>query len=158
MRTLEQERAKFAFNAVSEVKEDRLEVQKKYSSYVKSAPVVILSNGLPATLAFYLSKMKMKDGTDYITIGKEIEKYRAGQENKFERKVDRVAYAFLFHQISKWLAEEANFGRGLTNRKDPLNFILKESDVLKTLQLTKEALSLLNWMKRFADAILEKEE
>jgi CRISPR-associated protein Cmr5 len=159
MKVLEHERAKFAFSAVSEVKEDKSpEVQKKYSTYVKSAPIMMLSNGLPATLAFYLSKMKMRDNTTYVVVGKEIEKYKAGQENKFENKSERVAYAYLFYHISKWLAEGSNCGRGLTNREDPLQFILKSADILRVLQLTREALFLLSWMKRFADAMLEKEE
>lgn len=153
MRTLEQERAKFAYDAISEVKNESSEVQKKYSSYVKSAPVLILSNGLSATLAFYLSKMKMKDGTGYEDVRSEL-----GQQNRFENKPERIAYAYLFCHISEWLAEKSNGGKGLTNGKDPLKFIIKEADVLKVIQLTRESLALLNWMKRFADAMLEKEE
>jgi len=158
MRTLEQERAKFAYNAILEVKNDKPEVQKKYSSYVKSAPVLILSNGLPTTLAFYLSKMKLKDSTEYTNVKSEINKYKANEPNKFENKSERVAYAYLFYHISKWLAEKSNNGKGLTGGRDPLKFMVKEADILKIIQLTKESIALLNWMKRFADAMLEKEE
>jgi len=158
MRTNEQNRAKFAYDAILEVKSDKSDIQKKYSSYVKSAPVLILSNGLPSTLAFYLSKMKLKDSTKYTDIKSEIDKYRASKPNKFENKSERVAYAYLFYHISWWLAEKANNGRGLTNGKDPLKFMLEEADVFKVIQLTRESIALLNWMRRFADAMLEKEE
>lgn len=158
MRTIEQERAKFAYDAISEVKRENSDVQKKYSSYVKNASVLILSNGLSATLAFYLSKMKMKDGTKYTDIKSEIDKHKAGQQNEFESKPERVAYAYLFYHISEWLAEKSNNGAGLTNGEDPLTFIVREANVLKVMQLTRESLALLNWMKRFADAMLEKEE
>jgi CRISPR-associated protein Cmr5 len=158
MRTLEQERAKFAYDAISEVKKESSDVQNKYSSYVKNASVLILSNGLSATLAFYLSKIKMKDGTSYKDVRSEIDKHKAEQQIRFESKPERVAYAYLFCHISEWLAEKSNNGAGLTDGEDPLTFIIRKADVLKVMQLTQESLALLNWMKRFADAMLEREE
>lgn len=158
MWSLEQERAKFAYNAISDVKEENSEIQKKYSSYVKSAPVMTLTNGLAATLTFYLSKMKMESDTEYPEVWKEIRRHRAREESRLEGKPERVAYAYLFCQTSTWLAEKSNLGRGMTGGKDPLKFMLEDADVLKTLRMTQETLHLLNWMKRFADAMLEKEE
>ncbi|WP_457550530.1 type III-B CRISPR module-associated protein Cmr5, partial [Archaeoglobus sp.] len=46
----------------------------------------------------------------------------------------------------------------LTNGKDPLKFVMEDADVTKVMQVTQETIMLLNWMKRFADAMLEKEE
>ena len=161
LRSLEQERAKFAYEAVAKVKEvsdfmNKKEIQKKYASYVKSAPVLILTNGLSNTLAFYLSKIKEKE-IEYTKIGEKLKKLGSG-EKAFENKAERIAYAYLFYQISKWLAEKANNGRGLTKGNDPLKFICNEANVQLVMQLTREAINLLNWMKRFADAMLEKEE
>lgn len=158
MRTLEQERAKFAFDAISEVKNDKPKIQEKYSSYVKSAPALILTNGLLATLAFYLSKIKLKLDTDYHFVKSELEKHKRNEQNVFENKEERIAYAYLYCHISEWLAQKSNGGRGLTNGKDPSKFIRKDADVSKLMQLTQETILLLNWMKRFADAMLEKEE
>jgi len=157
IQTLEQKRAKFAYKAVSEVKGDKPEIQKKYSSYVKSASVMILSNGLATTLAFYLSKMKLKDDTDYKIVLKELENYKNGRPNKFENKPDRVAYAYLYSHISVWLAEKSNDGKGLTKNTDPLKYITENANVFDVIQLTQETIALLNWMKRFTDAMLEKE-
>jgi len=156
--TLEQKRARFAYESVSKVKEEKSEIQKKYSSYVKSSPVMILSNGLANTLAFYLSKMKLKDDTDYKIVLRELENYKNNQPNKFENKSDRIAYAYLYTHISVWLAKKSNDGKGLTEGYDPLKYIIEKADVFKVMQLTQEATALLNWMKRFADAMLEKEK
>ena len=154
MRTLEQDRSKFAYNSILKVKNREKEIQKKYSSYVKNAPILIMSNGLAQTLAFHLSKMKMKLETDYKTVKTEIEKYENGQQNAFESRMEKVAYAYLFSQISEWLAEK----RKLTNSKDPLKFVTDEVRVDDVMLLTNETIELLNWMRRFADAMLEKEE
>ncbi len=161
MRSLEQDRAKFAYEAVAKVKEvsdfmNKKEIQRKYASYVKSAPVLILTNGLPNALAFYLSKMKIRE-TEYTKVGEELKRLERG-EKAFENKAERIAYAYLFYQISDWLAKKANNGRGLTKGRDPLKFICDEANVQLMMQLTREAINLLNWMKRFADAMLEKEE
>lgn len=56
MRTLEQERAKYAYDKIMLVKDKDFE--EDYSRYVKSAPALILTNGLGNTLAFYKSKSK----------------------------------------------------------------------------------------------------
>ena len=37
-------------------------------------------------------------------------------------------------------------------------YITKNVDVYKVIRLTQETIALLNWMKRFADAMLESEE
>ncbi len=160
MRSLEQNRAKFAYEAVAKVKEvsdsGNKDIQKKYASYVKSAPVLILINGLANALAFYLSKIKEKD-TEYTKIGEKLKEFEKGVK-VFENKAERIAYAYLLYQISEWLAEKVNNRRGLTKKKDPLKFICDEANVHQMMQLEREAINLLNWIRKFADAMLEKEE
>ncbi|MDH7477716.1 MAG: type III-B CRISPR module-associated protein Cmr5 [Candidatus Bathyarchaeota archaeon] len=57
LRSLEQERARFSWDCVNGVKALKDEdIEEKYSSYVKRAPALILTNGLGNTLAFYRSK------------------------------------------------------------------------------------------------------
>ncbi|HIH73374.1 MAG: CRISPR-associated protein, Cmr5 family [Thermococcales archaeon 44_46] len=158
LRSLEQKRAKFAYEAVTKVKEisnsrDK-NIQKKYASYVKSAPALILTNGLPSTLAFYLSKIKEGE-TEYTKIKEELEKFEKG-EKAFENKAERIAYAYLFYQISEWLAKRSP--NRITEGMDPLQYMLKESEVQTMIHLTRETIKLLSWMRRFADAMLEKEE
>lgn len=56
-RPQELERARKALACVQEIKkEEKPELEKKYSSYVKSAPSMILANGLGQSLAFWKAK------------------------------------------------------------------------------------------------------
>lgn len=57
LRSLEQERARYAWDHINEVKalKDK-DAEGKYSSYVKKASTLIQTNGLGNTLAFYRSK------------------------------------------------------------------------------------------------------
>ena len=60
LRSLEQERAKYAWNCIQEVEKESGEIQEKYSSYVRRAATLIQANGLPNTLAFYYNKKREK--------------------------------------------------------------------------------------------------
>lgn len=117
MKTLEQERAKFAYDKIRSVKGKAYE--EEYARYVKSVPALILTNGLGSTLAFYKSKGK-------------------------------GAYEELYNHINEWLNE-----RNLCNG-DVLEWIMNTNS-LKVLQATREVLALLNWMRKFAKAMLKEE-
>ncbi len=56
LRSLEQKRAKYAWDSISNVKSMDTKIQEKYSSYVKKVPAQIVTNGLGNTLAFLKSK------------------------------------------------------------------------------------------------------
>ena len=116
MISLEQERAKFAYEKVKSVKGKGFE--EEYARYVKSAPVLILTNGLGNTLAFYKSKSKKES--------KEAE-----------------AYSELYEHISEWL-ENRGFLKGdvlewIINT-DSLNVFYATQEVLALLNwMTKFA-------------------
>ncbi|WP_456321298.1 type III-B CRISPR module-associated protein Cmr5 [Palaeococcus sp. (in: euryarchaeotes)] len=149
MRILTQERAKYAYKAVMEVSSEKNpEVPEKYSSYVKSAPIMVLNNGLSNTLAFYLSKIGLSEDIDYERVNEKISTLNSPSKK---------AYACLYYHISKWLAKEANNGKGLTNGKDPLKFLMEDADSLQVMNLTRETIALLDWIRRFAAAILKEE-
>ncbi|WP_099211677.1 type III-B CRISPR module-associated protein Cmr5 [Thermococcus henrietii] len=139
-RTLEQERAKFAYEKVSEVRREDEDTQGRYVSYVKSAPVLILTNGLGQALAFYLSKLDKPINVDYKAINP-----------KGFPKGDKMAYAYLYRHIAEWLAKR------VTNGEDPLKYYM-EHDGMSAIRLTDETIALLSWLKRFADAMLRKEK
>ncbi|MEI7811091.1 MAG: type III-B CRISPR module-associated protein Cmr5 [Ignavibacteria bacterium] len=52
----ELERAKRALQCINKIKEDKPAWEKKFSSYVKSAPTMVLTNGLGQSLAFWKAK------------------------------------------------------------------------------------------------------
>ncbi|QDA32466.1 type III-B CRISPR module-associated protein Cmr5 [Thermococcus indicus] len=178
IKTLDQERAEFAYRSVLEVANlsvkdskgnDRgSEVGSKYRSYVKSAPVLILTNGLGQALAFYRSKIKPEanivgpnENTDnqnnsvlYTKLPEWIIKMMT--ETKTDKtpkfSADRLAYAYLYKHIAEWLGE-----RGLTDGKDPLK-AYTEKNALNAVLLTEETIAFLNWLRRFADAMLEEDK
>ena len=70
IRELERDRAKFAYNRVEEVAEDRSVKHSEYKSYCKKIPSLIQTNGLSATFAF----MNSKGGT-YKTIYNQVDSW-----------------------------------------------------------------------------------
>lgn len=58
IRSLEQERARYAWGCIKKVKEGSDQLQKNYNSYVRRASTLIQANGLPNVLAFYYNKWK----------------------------------------------------------------------------------------------------
>jgi len=170
--TMEQRRAKFAYDKVLEVAtlsirdsndiERGPDVGSKYRSYVKSAPVLILTNGLGGALAFYQSKIKAgaeitgseseeESEPGRVPFTRLPEKIRENMETEGEFSVDRLAYAYLYKHIAEWLAQT------VTNSQDPLQYYIT-SNSLEAIRMTEEAIAFLNWLKRFAEAMLKKEE
>lgn len=169
LRSLEQDRARYAWDCVNGVKaetlkkydkesgllekikeeikrrereESRIEeklnnyyknIEGKYPSYVKKTPTLIQINGLGNTLAFYRSKFGIKE--------KEEEKLSA----------DDRTYKLLYEHINNWFKKKYNINQ------DIIEWIISEnSSSLDLFKTTREILSLLNWIKRFAEAELKE--
>ena len=127
MRTLGQERAEFALNAVLENKNI-----DKLKSFSAGAPTVILQNGFGQAMAFWLSK--------------------GGNNEGKEKK-----YKFISDSIKNWLIKK-EFIKSENN--DNKKFILKLSEINQNeyLAAQKEALLLLEWIKRYASAFCQDEQ
>jgi len=80
LRTLEQDRANFAWDCVKEIKNLQNETEKKYKSFVKKSSALLLTNGLGNTLAFY--------------------------QSKFGESAEGQAYKFLYKHIDGWLKNQ----------------------------------------------------
>jgi len=119
MRTIEQERAEYAWKCVNEVKDEPF--AGDYRNIAVKASSLILTNGLGQTLAFLRSKP------------------------------DRKHFAELYRHLSQWLRERLNI-----NRDDALEWIVNDADSQRYRLATMEALALLQWLKRFAEATLPK--
>jgi CRISPR-associated protein Cmr5 len=118
LRTLEQERAKHAWECVQEVKDRTF--AGDYRSIAVKAPSLILTNGLGQTLAFLRSKP------------------------------DRPHFQSLYHHLARWVGEKVRADG------DFLNWLVSEADSQQYRLATMEALALLQWLKRFAEAELPK--
>ncbi|HPS31139.1 MAG TPA: type III-B CRISPR module-associated protein Cmr5 [bacterium] len=147
LKSIENERAKFAYKCVEDAKKaykDKAQIDEefyytdKYDSYISKVPMMIKVNGLGNTLAFILSKSK---------------------GSKAGKKTDepKNAYDLIYLQITKWFAEYRSY---LLNIKETDDLVKKviELPSKEYKAVTFEVLSLLNWLKRFADGLIEGED
>lgn len=135
LKGIEQGRAEFAFEKVKEGSELSGKKPKEYKSYSKKIPMMIKTNGLGATLAFVGSKAKGKNG-------------------------DKTAYGFLLDHIYDWLKKDSKplYGEisAVENSSELPRYVVSlESPQYRAL--TIEVLAFINWVKRFADGIIEGE-
>jgi len=126
MKTLEQERSNYAFKCVSKIKGEPFE--KDASSLISKIGTLILTNGLGNTLAFLFSK---------------------GKDHHLEVIVI----------ISNWLFRQEEPGFKRDNVKVRIEEIMKklvlDATVEQYMYYTEETLRLVNWLRRFSDAMLE---
>ena len=125
---LEQGRADFAFKKVKSIHAEKF--ASKYKSYVKSFPMMIKSNGLGSSLAFVFSK---------------------GLKESDEAK----AYKQLNEHIQSWLTDQKLVAL-VSGEKLVEKIISLPSSEYRLI--TNEVLSYLNWLKRFAEGSIEKED
>jgi CRISPR-associated protein, Cmr5 family len=131
MKTLEQERSNYAFECISRIKEKKdKNFEKDASSLIAKLGTLILTNGLGNTLAFLFSKAKDHHLETIVIISNWLYKLEGRKE---EIKKDNVQQKI--DQIMK-------------------KFVL-DVDVEKYMYYTDETLRLINWLRRFSDAMLE---
>jgi CRISPR-associated protein Cmr5 len=102
---------------------------KNYRSYVKKIPTMILSNGLGQTLAFIKSKSK--------------------KEN---------AYKLIYEQLTEYMRSPYPTRIQMPEDKKELIDWVISCDSEKYRYITQEILAFLNWLKRFAEGLIEEEE
>jgi len=132
MKTLEQERSNYAFKCVSEIKGvSKIKgkpFEKEASSLISKLGTLILTNGLGNTLAFLFAK---------------------GKDHHLEVIVI----------ISNWLLRQEEPGFKRDNVKVRIEEIMKklvlDATVEQYMYYTEETLRLVNWLRRFSDAMLE---
>jgi CRISPR-associated protein Cmr5 len=102
---------------------------KNYRSYVKKIPTMILSNGLGQTLAFV--KAKSEKGNAYDLIYKQLTEYmRSPHTARIQMPQDK-------NDLVEWV---------ISCNSSTYRYI------------TQEILAFLNWLKRFAEGLIEVEE
>ena len=127
-RPSELNRASRALNKINDIKSFPEPLQKKYSSYVKSAPSMILINGLGQSLAFW--------------------KTNADQNGSDEKK----AYYFLINHI------EHNYKEVNKCDSNLFFDVINQMDSDQYRRITNETMEFLKWLKKFATSELAKEE
>ena len=120
IKSKEQERAKKAWELANAVPDS---IIGKYASLAKSAPIMILTNGLGQTLAFFISK-----------------------SNK------RNEYNLLYQHIREWLDQNISWASNDEIGNDLIEKVINENSQIYRM-VTEETLAFLSWIKRFATAL-----
>ena len=129
-RSLEQERAKMAWERVKHVSEHGKGYAKEYGQLAKSALADIQANGLGQTLAFWRAK-GMKDG-----------KPKDHGENAHWR---------LYEHVSDWVMKRMNH----TPSDGLMGWVIAVGTTTDDYRrATAEGMAFLGWLKRFAEAEL----
>ncbi len=139
---LEQARAKNALDAVRALEGRDRATRKAYTSYAKSLPANILMNGLGQAVAMAMSKA-------------------AGGENGASAG-DAAAWRALVEHLEAWLLSRENVASPYagTTRQDSqppgltLMQCITQGDQTAYLAAQAEALAYLEWLKKFANALL----
>jgi CRISPR-associated protein Cmr5 len=126
IRSIEQERARFAYDHVKSVSKEKY--NDKYKSYVKKIPMLIKTNGLGPTFAFIMSK-------------------------KREEK-ENGPYHSIYEQTTDWLLKDNNPFNINVNNDLVKNIISLDSKTYRLM--TNEVLFLFKWIIRFADGLIEE--
>jgi CRISPR-associated protein Cmr5 len=129
MKTLEQERSNYAFDCVSKIKDKPFE--KDASSLISKLGTLILTNGLGNTLAFLFAKGK----DHHLEVIAIISNWLLRQEGQKEPGFKRDNVKVRIEEIMG-------------------NLVLNAS-VEQYMYYTEETLRLVNWLRRFSDAMLE---
>lgn len=130
-RTLAQQRAAFALEKIEQVKGWPNESKAKYARLARKLPAMVLHNGLGQALAFHLADAK--------------DDSRA------------PAGALVLH-LTEWLAKRSLYAGLDPAQLDSLISKLVAGDSRAYLRAQQETLALFDWMKKFADAFLPKED
>ena len=134
LRSMDQERAAFALKKIQAILGGDDESHKQeVRRYLKNLPALIRMNGLGQALAFFLTKKKKKP------------------EDK------DTAHETIYYMVSAWLCDASSKGRIFSESTDALSAIT-QSDMAHYMAAQNEALALLQWLKKFAVALLPKED
>ncbi len=124
-KTTEQERAAQSWTDITSVQAG---YAKQYGSLVRKVPMLVLTNGLAATMAFLLAKGRSASGPPSA-----------------ENQAHKAAY----DHISGWVMRRMQ--PNATPADDIMAWI-RQQDSIAYRRATTEALAYLNWLKRFAEA------
>lgn len=136
LKTLEQKRAIYALERINKQKNDPKN-SGDYGRHVRKMPAMILNNGLGQALAFLLA-----DGNPASSgaLYKDFQNWVCGNK-KDDNDYPRLIY---------------NNEKDKDGKDKDLILLLMDKDRSHYMEAQQEILSLLTWMKKFADAYLPK--
>jgi len=138
--TKEQQRAKCAWDDISDVNKKGDDIKKKYRSLVLKSSILILTNGLGQTAAFFASKSQPKEKTS--------------------PSADNIAHSLLLKHLWRWLenGKICKASQIETQESHKLAFWITQATTDQYRLATTETLRYLQWLRRFAEAVLPEPE
>jgi len=135
-KNLEYERAEYGYKCIKDIIDNHEAIKKEYRSDLLQTPARIYNSGLLQTLTFYCSKMKME----------------RGRKNHFIP---------LNLHIMKWILRgELGTAREMWNENPDAIWNMYRTRILgqpeNKMRYTERAMSVIVWMKRFAEGMIEK--
>lgn len=128
LRSMEQERAEFALNKIQDIAKNPESLQQEVVRHLTGLPALIRMNGLGQALAFYRMK-----GTG-------------------------TGHEVIYRMVGEWLCAKSSKGRVFASNEDNPDVLaaITRSDIQQYMAAQNEALALLEWLKKFALALLKK--
>ncbi|PJK06777.1 type III-B CRISPR module-associated protein Cmr5 [Lysobacteraceae bacterium NML71-0210] len=130
--TMDQERARFALARIEAISKKDAVIQAEVRRYINGLPALIHMNGLGQAMAFYRSKSK-------------------GDDKK------ETSHKLIYDILGLWLCGKDSKGRIFSSSSDLLAAIT-QSDMQHYMAAQNEAQAVLEWLKKFAVALLATEE
>ena len=115
---------------------DAFTLGKDYKNHVKSLPMMIRANGLGATLAYLKSKEKDDQSKEKDDQSKE-------KDDHFKKVYEHLK-GYLKEKNVKLKVDDNNIADAILNCTS-----------VETRELTKDALTFLSWLRRFADGLIK---
>ncbi|MDX9716198.1 MAG: type III-B CRISPR module-associated protein Cmr5 [Thauera sp.] len=128
LRSMDQERAEFALGKIQGLVDGPESAQIEVRRYVNGLPALVRMNGLGQALAFY---------------------HMQGKDSAHER---------IYRIVGDWLCGEKSKGRVFLEGEGDALTAITRSDIHAYMAAQNEALALLEWLKKFALALLKKDE
>ncbi|WP_052889896.1 type III-B CRISPR module-associated protein Cmr5 [Thermogemmatispora carboxidivorans] len=173
-RLLEQERGRFAWSCIQEIKSlPSAELQAEYRTRALTFNQMVQINGLGATLGFLRAKAieeKKKKKTADQKASPDQPSAESTQQNQ-QRQLK--SYGYLLKHLTEWMAkrgfippiekkserwEDETQGDQDKQVNALLLWIIQEASSNDYRRATTECLAFGDWLRRFAEAELEKEE
>lgn len=161
LKSVEQGRATFAYECAEDGKkildnthsierykknpdiEDNYFKDGNYKSYVKKIPMMVKTNGLGNTFSYILSKQKKYD--------KKKNKIAGDKGNP------KNAYDLIYYQVGEWLKKDhKKYLLGGKENEDLVKVFI-QLDSAEYRAVTVEVLAFFNWLRRFAEGLIEGE-
>ena len=148
LKTLEQTRAEYSYECVNSIKD--LDFASKFKTLVKKTPTLILTNGFGNTMAFLFSK----GNPEHLALAYIIGRYLF-EKNEYTKGIFNLSENIFNKDLEEIIGQLSNLKIEMQNSIFS-KLVFTETD--KYIVATEETLRLLNWLRRFVDAMIEDEK